>query len=73
VAGFFIILCGALLIILPAMKWTKRCREAKNKIVSTTTLKRNGVPQQNNLIHEENGDLQTTDLFSTCSVERDSV
>jgi hypothetical protein len=55
------------------MKWTKRCREAKNKIVSTTTLKRNGVPQQNNLIHEENGDLQTTDLFSTCSVERDSV
>lgn len=72
-AGFFIILCGALLMVLPAMRWTKQWTEANTQIFSTTSLKRNGLPQQNNLICEEDGDIKPTSLLSGCSEERNPM
>lgn len=73
VAGFFIILCGVLLIILPAMKWTKHWREAKTKVFSTASLKRNGIPQQSGMICEEDGDLKVTHLLAAHSGDRNPV
>ena len=72
-AGFFIILCGVLLIILPAMKWTKHWREAKTKVFSTASLKRNGIPQQSGMICEEDGDLKVTHLLAAHSGDRNPV
>jgi hypothetical protein len=71
VAGFFIIVCGALLVILPAIEWTKQRTEAKT--FSTSSLKTNGVPQQNDLIREEDGDLKAANLLSACSGEENPV
>jgi hypothetical protein len=73
VAGFFIILCGVLLIILPAMKWTKHWREAKTEVFSAASLKRNGIPQQSSMICEEDGDLKVTSLLTACSGDRNPV
>jgi hypothetical protein len=73
VAGFFIILCGVLLIILPALKWTKHRREAKTKVFNAASLKRNGIPQQSSMICEEDGDLKVPSLLAACSGDRNPV
>jgi len=73
VAGFFIILCGVLLIILPAMKWTKQWREAKTEVFNTSSVKRNGIPQQSSMICEEGGDLKVTRLLAAHSGDRNPV
>jgi len=73
VAGFFIILCGVLLIILPAMKWTKQWREAKTKVFNTASLKRNGISQQNSMICEEDGGLKVTHLLAARTGDRNPV
>jgi hypothetical protein len=54
------------------MRWTKQWTEANTEILSTTSLKRNGLPQQNNLICEEDGDIKPTGLLSGCSESSDS-
>jgi hypothetical protein len=64
-------MCGALLVILPAIEWTKQRAEANT--FSTSSLKRSGVSQQNNLICEEGGDLRATSLLSACSEEENPV
>jgi len=73
VAGFFIVLCGVLLIILPAMKWTKQWREAKTRVFNTASLKRNGISQQNSMICEEDGDLKVTHHLAARSGDRNPV
>jgi hypothetical protein len=70
VAGFFIIVCGALLVILPAIEWIKQRTEAKTS--STSASKTNGVSQQNNL-NCEDGDLKAANLLSTCTEEGNPV
>jgi hypothetical protein len=72
-AGFFIIFCGALLMVLPAMRWTKQWTGGNKKIFSTTSLKRNGLSQENKLICEEDGDMKALSLLSGCSEERNPV
>jgi hypothetical protein len=72
-AGLFIVLCGALLVVLPAMRWTQQWTEANSNVFSTASFKRNGLPQQSNFICEERAAVKTTSLLAGCREEGSPV